>query len=306
MCIMQVSPLKNIKLPTQLSLNVNILIILTALYFSVVLNHPVIQKVYLLSHYDFPLYLVSHLLLICAFTIIFSLLAWPYIFKIILIPLILTSALTFYASVKYKIMFDYSMMESIFETNSGEAFSYINLSSTLYFIGLGLVPALLLFKVKITYSNSLLKTLFLRGALLCSMLFIIGLITTFFYKDYASIGRNNHYLHKMINPAHAYNTFKYINKNYLAKPMKYLKLGEDAQLMPATNNKPTLMIFFLEKRRALKILHIMDTSEIPTLTLRIWGSFHFKMFLPVGLRRQFHCLVCFQIWIAQNTINNAQ
>lgn len=168
----------------------------------------------------------------------------------------MTSVLTFYARVKYKIMFDYSMMESIFETNSGEAFSYINLSSTLYFIGLGLVPALLLFKVKITYSNSLLKTLFLRGALLCSMVFIIGFITTFFYKDYASIGRNNHYLHKMINPAHAYNTFKYINKNYLAKPMKYLKLGEDAQLMPATNNKPTLMIFLLgETARAQNIAY---------------------------------------------------
>jgi len=253
---MQVSSLKNIKSPTPLSLNVNILIILAALYFSVVLNHPVIQKVYVLSNYDFPLYMASHLLLICTFIIIFSLLAWPYIFKIILIPLIVTSALTFYASVKYNVMFDYSMMENIFETNSGEAFSYFNLSSIVYFIGLGFVPAILLFKVKITYNNSILKTLFLRGALLCSMIFIIGLIATFFYKDYASIGRNNHYLNKMINPAHAYNTVKYINKNYLTKPMKYLKLGEDAQLIPATNNKPTLMIFLVgETARAQNIAY---------------------------------------------------
>lgn len=237
--------IKKIKAKKKFSLNVNILIILISLYFAVVLNHPIIQRVYELSEYNFPLYLVSHLLLTCAFIIIFSFLAWPYLFKIILIPLILTSALTFYASLKYNVMFDYSMIENIFETNSGEAFSYVNWSSTLYFIGLGIFPALLLLKVKIVYSNNILKTLFLRAVLLCSMILVIALIASFYYKDYASIGRNNSYLNKMINPAHAYNTYKYIKKTYLTKPMEYLHLGQDAKLLPSINDKPTLMVFIV-------------------------------------------------------------
>lgn len=239
---LKLSTLLPSRLTTQPSININMVIILASIYFSAVLNHPIIQKVYTLSDYNLPLYLVSHLLLFCAFTIIFSLLAWPYIFKIVLIPLLLTSALTFYASIKYNVMFDYTMIENIFETNSGEAFSYINLSSIISFIMLGLIPALLLLKVKITYHSSILKMLFYRGMLLCSVIFMIALIAVFYYKDYASIGRNNSYLNKMLNPAHVYNTFKYVNKNYLTQPMQYKKLGEDAHLTEAANGKPTLML----------------------------------------------------------------
>lgn len=248
--------LKKLGLSTQFSLNVNLVVILLASYFAIVLNHPIIQKVYQLSAYDLPLYLISHLLLICAFVIIFTLLAWPYLFKIIVIPLILTSALAFYASATYNIMFDYTMMENIFETNSGEAFSYLNLSAVLFFILLGVFPAFLLLKVKITYNNSVLKTLFFKAALLIGMVSIIALIAVFYYKDYASIGRNNSYLNKMINPAHVYNTFKYVKKNYLNKPIAYSKLGQDAKLVPATNNKPTLMVFVVgETARAQNIAY---------------------------------------------------
>ena len=140
-------------------------------------------------------------------------------------------------------MFDYTMMENIFETNSGEAFSYINGSSILAFILLGLIPTMVLLNIKITYHKSLLTLLFTKIVLLLCSLLIIGLIATFYYKDYASIGRNNSYLNKMINPAHAYNTYKYIKKNFLTKPEPYISLGEDATLIPALNHKPTLMVF---------------------------------------------------------------
>lgn len=237
--------LKSIIHSTQFTLNINVVVVFLSFYFAVVFNHPIIQKVYDLSGHDLPLYFISHLLMFSAFVIIFTLLAWPYLFKIILVPLLLTSAMAFYASIKYNVMFDYTMMENIFETNSGEAYSYFNLSSIVSFILLGLVPTLLLLKVKITYNNSLLKMLFVKAIVLCVSMLIIGLIATFYYKDYASIGRNNSYLNKMINPAHAYNTYKYIKKNYLNKPMPYLKLGQDAKLTAAANNKPTLMVFLV-------------------------------------------------------------
>lgn len=250
------SVIKKLTLPTEFSLNINILVILLASYFAMVFNHPIIQRVYELSGNDFTLYLISHLLLTSAFVIIFTLLAWPYVFKIILIPLLLTSALAFYASTKYNIMFDYTMMENIFETNTGEAYSYLNLSSVLFFLLLGILPALLLLKVKITYNQSILKILFFKAVFLISMVSIIALIAVFYYKDYASIGRNNSYLNKMINPAHVYNTFKYVKKNYLNKPIVYSKLGQDAKLIPAANNKPTLMVFVVgETARAQNIAY---------------------------------------------------
>lgn len=247
---------KQVRFPFRLSINVTTLVLLLALYYTMVLNFPVLQKFYQLSDYNLALYLVSYILLTCAFVIIFTLLAWPYLFKIILIPLTLTSALTFYASLKYNVIFDYTMIENIFETHSGEAISYVNLSSILYFIGFGLLPTLLLFRVKINYGNTPIKALFLKGLSICTAIGIIILIAVFYYKDYASIGRNNSYLNKMINPAHAYNAFKYVKKNYLTKPMQYLTLGTDAKLIAATNNKPTLMFFIVgETARAQNIAY---------------------------------------------------
>jgi len=236
--------IKKSKLLRQFPLNINILIIIVSLYFGAVLNYPLIQKIYEISNANISLFIISNLLISSTFVIIFSLLAWPYVFKTILIPLILTSSLTFYASFKYNVMFDYNMIENIFETNTGEAFSYLNVSSVLYFIGFGFIPVLLLLKVKIVYGN-VFKGMLFRGALLCSMLVLIGITTTFYYKDYASIFRNNSYLKKMINPADVFNTVKYINKNYLTTPLEYLKLGEDATLTPSSNNKPTLMVLIV-------------------------------------------------------------
>ncbi|MFZ6044349.1 phosphoethanolamine transferase domain-containing protein, partial [Vibrio natriegens] len=63
----------------------------------------------------------------------------------------------------------------------------------------------------------------------------IALIALLFYKDYASVGRNNSYLNKMINPAFAYNTIKYVQRNYLTEPLVYQPLGEDAKLVPVPN-----------------------------------------------------------------------
>ena len=234
---------KQSKPSTGFSINITTLVILLSVYYTVAFNFPILQKFYELSDYDFPLYLTSYILLISAFVIVFTLLAWPYLFKIIIIPL--TSALTFYASLKYSVVFDYTMIENIFETHTGEAFSYLNLTVILYFIGFGILPALLLLKVKIIYGNTVLKVLFLKCISLCIAIGVIVLIAVFYYKDYASIGRNNAYLNKMINPAHVYNIAKYINRNYLTKPMPYLTLGEDAQLTTAINGKPTLMVFLV-------------------------------------------------------------
>ncbi|WP_372880188.1 phosphoethanolamine transferase [Psychromonas sp.] len=241
--------LKSISLTTikngNIPINMVLLVILLSLYYAVVLNYPIAEKIYILSGHQSIFYYLSTATLTFAFIIIFSLFALPYLFKAIQIPLLLTSALTFYASLKYNIMFDYTMVENIFETNSGEALSYINAQSILYFIFLGVLPAAFLFKTKIIYANSIYRELVNRILLLSAALGGILLIAAFYYKDYASIGRNNSYLNKMLNPAHAYNSYKYLHKRYFTEKLEYKIIGEDANLKRAKNDKPTLMILVL-------------------------------------------------------------
>tara|TARA_R110001583_G_scaffold69129_1_gene196156 strand:+ start:7647 stop:9314 length:1668 start_codon:yes stop_codon:yes gene_type:complete len=216
---------------------------LLAIYFAVVLNFPFNQKIYLLAGEGHRLFsLTPALLLTACFLIIFSLLSWRFIFKPFMIFLIISSGAAMYASLQYQVVFDYSMIENIFETNPGEATSYLNIQSILSVIVLGILPAIWLFNVKITYHQRWYIGLFRRVILIIVGIAIIAIIALFFYKDYASVGRNNKYLNKMINPAHFYNSVKYLNKRYLSKPLPYKQQGLDATISASTNGKPTLLV----------------------------------------------------------------
>jgi lipid A ethanolaminephosphotransferase len=233
-----------------------LLITLLSIYYGFVFNYPITDKIYILSDNQAVFYFLSPIVLTFAFIIIFSILALPYLFKAIQIPLLITSALAFYASIKYNVMLDYGMIENIFETDTGEAFTYINLGSISYFIFLGLLPALIVFKTKITYAKSITREVVNRLLLVIVAVIGILLIAFSYYKDYASIGRNNSYLNQMINPAHAYNSFKYLKKTYFTQKLEYKIIGQDASLESSTNSKPTLMILVVgETARSQNIFY---------------------------------------------------
>jgi len=239
-----------------LSSNMVFLIPLLSMYYGFVFNYPIIDKIYILSDNQGVFYFLSPIILTFSFIIVFSLYALPYLFKAIQIPLLLTSALAFYASLKYNVMFDYSMIENIFETNTGEAFSYLNLGSVSYFIFLGLLPAFVIFKIKITNAKSITREIVHRLLLVIVAVLGILLIAAFYYKDYASIGRNNSYLNKMINPSHAFNSFKYLKATYFTEKLEYKIIGQDASLESSTNDKPTLMILVVgETARSQNIFY---------------------------------------------------
>ena len=162
-----------------------------------------------------------------------------------MVLLLCTSAAAMYATLKYNILFDYSMVENIFETNSGEAESYLNAQSILYIVFLGIVPSVWLIKTKIRHPQKFYIMLLRRLGLIVISIIVIGIVAAFFYKDYASVGRNNKYLNKMINPAHVYNTVKYIDKNYFTTPLPYHVRGLDAKMAVSGNNKPTLLVVML-------------------------------------------------------------
>ncbi|KKC99364.1 phosphoethanolamine transferase [Photobacterium halotolerans] len=224
----------------------NLFISLLAFYYAFVFNIPVTTKIYQLSHYQMtPFVMSTPFLLFFCFIIVFSFICQPFFYKPVSILLVTTSSLALYASMKYRVMFDYSMIENIFETNTSEAGSYLNISSIFYFSFFGVLPSILILFTDITYSTSVLKEALKRVVLILVALIGACLIAIFFYKDYASVGRNNSYLNKMINPAHVYNTFKYINRTYLTSPEPYQTIGKDAKLKPSDNKKDTLFVVVL-------------------------------------------------------------
>lgn len=222
------------------------MVILLAIYFGFVLNFPFNKRIFQLSgaeHFIFSL--TPGVLLIGCFLIIFSLFPSRFIFKPLIILLLLSASAAMYATLKYSVLFDYSMVENVFETNSGEALSYINAQSIYYVLVFGAIPSVLLIRTEIAKHEHYYVGLLKRLALIFSGIFIIGIVAVFFYKDYASVGRNNRYLNKMINPAHVYNAVKYIDRRFFTTPLPYHVRGVDAQVIKSSNHKPTFFVVVL-------------------------------------------------------------
>ncbi len=242
----------------RIPMSMTTLIVVFAAYFGTVMNYPVLKTIFHLSaDVSNPLFAyTAPLLLTCAFIIIFSAFAWPYFFKPIMTFVVLTSAGALYAQVNFDTLFDTTMMESIFETNSSEVSFYLNISTALYVVVFGVIPCLFLWMVRIVPRRTLLGAIGARISILVIALAGIALIGATSYKDYASVGRNNHYLNKMINPAHIFNGAKYLKKTYFTEKLVYQEQGKDAQVPAVSNGKPTLMVVVLgETARAMNFAY---------------------------------------------------
>lgn len=231
-------------------------IFMIALYFGFVFNFPVTSKLVELASEtsDSIFAYFSPLLLSAAFIIIFSLFNIPYLRKPIFVTLVLSSSMASYATYKYGVMFDYGMIENIFETNTSEAYSYLNSNSLLYVLLFGLIPTILITKIHFRKKHPLSIRIMQKVVLVSLALATIAVIYALSYKNYVSVGRNNSYLNEMITPSHIYNTAKYIKNTYFKEPLEYQKIGEDAQVLEGTNGKPLLTVLVVgETARSMNI-----------------------------------------------------
>lgn len=174
----------------------------------------------------------------------FSLLTLPYVGKPILILILLISAGVNYLSYQFGVFIDADMVRNTFETNPGEVKDLITLRSLLWFFVLGVIPSVLLWKTKITFSpfwKELLTRLKRCGlVLLCLILF-----TPFVYKQYASFGRNNNQVRRLVIPLnYIYATFRYFQIEHQNK-RPFTKLDEAAEHVPYPDEEKTVFILIL-------------------------------------------------------------
>ncbi|MGL5585108.1 MAG: phosphoethanolamine transferase, partial [Plesiomonas sp.] len=244
------------KLSSAKGLSLPLFTLLTSAYIGLVLNWPFYANLYDIFS-QMPtvngLFVISiPFFIVATLNFLLNLLNWRYFIKPFFILLVITSALVSYAMTKYGVIFNQDMIQNIFETNTSEANSYFSLSALFWFSLTGLLPAIIILLTPINYT-SFLKQQGWRLLSLSASLLIVGIIALFFYKDYASVGRNNPTLQAMIVPTYyVNNTYKYIKRTHFSKPVVYQQIGLDAKLSsPALGNsessaektKPT--VFFL-------------------------------------------------------------
>ncbi|GIU49879.1 phosphoethanolamine transferase [Shewanella algidipiscicola] len=181
--------------------------------------------------------------LLFSLSIIFSLFSIKWILKPFFMVLTLLSSTLFFAALEYGVVFDYGMIENTLQTNSSEAFTYLNLDSVVAVIVTGLLPALLIYRMNITHKPFFNELLY-KLAFILVMALGIGLIGMLYYQHYVTFGRNNDKIKRYIVPIYAVGSLaKYINSNYLQTPLVYKRQGIDAKNISAgTNQKPNLLV----------------------------------------------------------------
>lgn len=198
-----------------------------------------------LEHFKIGFVVSIPIVLVAALNFVLMPFSIRYFVKPFFAFLFITGSMASYAMIKYRVIFDRDMVQNVLETNSGEASSYLNFNSVLWVLLIGVLPAVLIFLIKIEYPQRWYKGLFVRAASMAASLAIVGVVLAFYYQDYASVGRNNTTLNKEVVPAnYVYATARFIYKRYLQAPMPFEKIGEDAVRTP-NQTKPTLMFLVI-------------------------------------------------------------
>ncbi|POF51884.1 phosphoethanolamine transferase, partial [Vibrio vulnificus] len=223
-----------------------------AIYFATIVNFPIYKELFsIISHLDSVKvgFVISvPIFFLAALNFLFNLFSWPWLSKPFFAVLLLLSAMVSYAGYNYGTLFDYGMIANIMETDSSEAGSYLSAYSVIWTLLMGVVPALLVCKLNLSLSGSTLHMVAKKAASMLASLAVIAVIAGLYYQDYASIGRNNTHLKKMIIPTqYVYSATKYVRDTYFSTPQPYRQLGLDAKqselALQQAEQKPTLLVF---------------------------------------------------------------
>ena len=196
--------------------------------------------------------------LFCAWLTIFSAINIPWLRKPMLVLLVLGCAASNYFMYTYGAVIDKSMMVNVFETDSQEATALITPQMLMWLSLAGLIPALILATIKIKPARWWHLFLTRLVGILAGLLVII-LVASVFYKDYASLFRNNKGVVKMVTPANYISAIsRYGKERWFAGNQTLIRIGEDARKGPLISQ---------QKKKTLVVLVVGEASRAENYSL---------------------------------------
>ncbi|MGU3522076.1 phosphoethanolamine transferase EptA [Enterobacteriaceae bacterium C23F] len=196
--------------------------------------------------------------LFCIINILLTLASLLWLDRLAISLFILLSAAAQYFIMTFGIIIDRSMITNIIDTTPAESFALMSTKMVLTLAITGLLAVIVAWWIKVKKPASPLRSLALRvGSIVVSALIIVA-VALLFYKDYASLFRNNKELVKSINPS---NSIVAVNSWYSHNRLAHLplvRIGEDATLKPEMKNGP---------RHNLTILVLGETSRADNFSL---------------------------------------
>ncbi|KNC05871.1 hydrolase [Pantoea sp. RIT-PI-b] len=153
--------------------------------------------------------------------------------RIVLALFVLVAASAQYFIWSFGIVIDRSMIVNILDTTASESFALLSPKLIITLGCSGLLVAVLAFWLRINNGTPLWKSYAKRAASMLVSIICICLVAMFFYKDYASLFRNQKELIKSLSPSNAIvaSIFWYNHSRTANLPL--VKIGLDAKQQPA-------------------------------------------------------------------------
>lgn len=229
------------------------LIIYVSIFFILFDNYSFfynVLEVYPLNLHNIGFLISLAVILVFFMIFLLSLFCYKYTLKPILITLLLVSSLTNYFMNSYHVVIDASMIRNTLQTNMNESLDLVTLKQVLYFVFLGVLPSIFIYKAKIEY-RPFKQELIARLKLIGISLAVIIASVFLYSKFYTSFVREHKPLRYSINPAYwMYSIGKYINLTFNSGPLVVKPIGLDAKVVNDDNRSKIVIVVVGEAARA--------------------------------------------------------
>lgn len=205
----------------------------------------VLASVFLLAVFNVPLWqhlaaitgeggagtqlaLAFAIMLLGAFNIVLTLLAFPKIFKPVLTVLFVISANVAYFMNQYGVLMDVGMLRNLVETNVTEVEGLLSPTLWAYLLVLGVLPSVLLWKTPIRY-RKVHRELFSKVLAGTGSAAVIAVVALLDYQGLSSLLRNHHELRLMVVPSNYIGaSIAYVREQVSTAQQPFRSIGEDA------------------------------------------------------------------------------
>lgn len=219
------------------------LILLASVFFALVCN-TLFWRSAIATNPSSILFAVSlFALLVSVHAILFGLLVWRWNAKGVLTLLFITTAFATHYMNSYNVYLDADMLRNVLATDHKESRELMTPALLLPLLGYGLLPTLLLWRVRLR-KRSWGRALLWRVAFLLGVIVAGGAGTMLSFQNVSALMRNHREVRYLATPA---NYLIALKQNFASSsPMKKqpkLPLGTDAKAMPrAAGSKPRLLV----------------------------------------------------------------
>lgn len=242
-----------------------LLTLLVSLFFLAAFNLALWQHLLQITNSDLQGLLLRGsfvLLLLAAFNLLLTLMAFRWVFKPLLSLLLLCGAAAAYFMNQYGVLIDKEMLRNIVQTNPAEAFDLLSVKFGLYLLLLGVLPTWLLWQTPVKYRawhfELLRKLVVITG---CAA--ILGGVALANYQGLASLFRNHKELRLLVTPSNLVNAGSgYLHEQFAAAKQPFRNIGEDA-LRPLKVGG--------QGRKSLTVLVIGESARAENFSLLGYG-----------------------------------